>query len=143
MSAQNAIDVVHLRKLRAAVWIELRQIDSPVRQRIEPHRAEKRLARLDQQDRSGKAVVVKTTPEMHARLDRPDVERVDIEPERLQRKRLHDLHEIRTEKQDTATAKADHDPELAVAFDGVEDRALEADRLAGRFIHQASDLRVE
>ena len=66
-----------------AVGIELLQIDILVRQPIEPHRAEERLDRFDQEDGLGEAAVVEAAPEMDARLDGDHLEAATSKPSAL------------------------------------------------------------
>src|SRR5580704_15868895 len=54
----NALVRCRRRKWRIAVWMVVPQIDMLVAERIQPHRSQERLRRLDQQDRPGKAAVV-------------------------------------------------------------------------------------
>src|SRR6185312_12214459 len=97
----------------------------------------------DQEDGFGKAVIMKATPEMDARLDREDVKGIDVELELLERERLHDLHEIGAQGQHIAAAEADRDPELAAPFHRVEDRAGDTYRRACGFIDQPANLHVK
>src|SRR4029079_12294135 len=120
------------RKRRAAIGIEFCEIDILIGQAVEARRAQKRLLRLEQQNRFGKAVVVKAAPKMNARFYRHHIERIDIH-QGLQRERLHDLHQIGGEDQHIVLAEPDADPELAVAFDSLEDRSLNAHRRACGF----------
>src|SRR5439155_11749078 len=108
--------VISNRKRRIAVGIELHEVDIPIRQLVETRRSQKRLCGLDQQNGLGKTVVVETTPEVNARLDRHDRERTDVQPQRLQRERLHDLRQIGGKDQHIVAAEFYADPELTVAF---------------------------
>src|SRR5207247_6908374 len=131
------------RKYRTPVRIKLLQIDVPIRQRVQTRRAEKRLARLDQENRLRKTIVMETAAEMHARFDHHDFEDIKVGHQRLQRRWFHDLHKIGAEDQDIVAAELDADPELAIILDRFEDRALDAQRLACGLIDQAADLHVE
>src|ERR1041385_1215638 len=114
MRGRGLTEQASVPKLHLAIWIERPQIHIAVRQRVEMDRAQERLIRLDQQNRLRKSVVVETLAEMHPRLDREDLERVEIKAERAQAERLHDLHEIGGEDQHIVAAEFDHDPELAI-----------------------------
>src|SRR5262249_35526479 len=130
-------------KLHLPIRIEFLQIDIAVRQRVEMDGAEERLIRLNQQDRLRESVVVKTFAEMHPRLDREDLEGIEIEAECAQPERLHDLHEVGREDQPIVAAEFNDDPELAKTLNRVQDRTLDAYGIAGGLIDTAADLHVE
>src|SRR5216683_7299328 len=88
------------RKRRVSVGVILLQVDVLIGEIVQANRPEKRLCRLDQQDRPGKTVVVEAAPEMNPRLDRHDLEGVDVQPQVVERKRIEDLHQIRAQDQD-------------------------------------------
>src|SRR5471032_2410994 len=125
-------------KFHITVRIELLQVDILVEQTVEPDRTEKRLDRLDQQNRLGEAAVVEATAEMDAALDRDRLELRDVADQVVERQRFLDLHEVAAEDQHVAAAELDRDPELAMALDRLHHRALDAHRLAGRFVGQAA-----
>src|SRR5476649_746422 len=130
-------------KFYVTVRIELLQVDILVGQSIEPDRTEKRLDRLDQQNRLGKAAVVEAAAEMDAALDGDRLELRDVAEQVDERLRLLDLHEEAAEDQHVAAAELDHDPELAMAFDRLHHRTLDAHRLAGRFVGEAAHVVIE
>src|SRR5476651_2437270 len=98
-------------KFHITVRIELLQVDILVGQSVEPDRTEKRLDRLDQQNRLGEAAVVEAAAEVDAALDGDRLEFRDVADQVVQRQRFLDLHEVTTEDQDVASAELDHDPE--------------------------------
>ena len=81
-----AIRAGSARKCWISVWIILTEVDVFIGELVQTNRSEKRLRRLDQQDRPGKAVVVEAAPEMNARFDRDDLEGTDVQPEALERR---------------------------------------------------------
>ena len=66
----------------------------PVGQRFETYRTEERLLRLDQEDRLREAGIVEAAAEVHARLDREDLEGSDIKSQCKQRDVVDDLDEV-------------------------------------------------
>src|SRR5580693_2208705 len=118
-------------KFHVTVRIEFLQVDILVGQSVETDRTEERLDRLDQQNRLGEAAVVEATAEMDAALDGDRLELRDVAKQVDERLRLLDLHEEAAEDQYIAFAELDHDPELAMTFDSLRHRALDAYRLAG------------
>src|SRR5476651_1864410 len=130
-------------KFYVTVRIELLQVDILVGQSVEPDRTEKRLDRLHQQNRLGETAVVEAAAEMDAALDRDRLEFRDVANQVVERQWFLDLHEVAAEDQHVAAAELDHDPELAMALDRLHDRALDAHRLASRFVGETAHVVVE
>src|SRR5476651_1734902 len=130
-------------KFHITVRIELLQVDILIGQSVEPDRTEKRLDWLDQQNRLGEAAVVEAAAEMDAALDGDRLELRDVAEQVDERLRLLDLHEETAEDQHVALAELDHDPELAVAFDGLHDGAFDAHWLTCGLVGQSADVIVE
>src|SRR5262249_57045330 len=126
-----------------AVRIELGDVDVPVGQRLEPYRAEERLLRLDQQDRLREVRIVEAAAEVHARLDREDLELIDRESRtRLQIERVHDLGEIFADQYNVASPEGDAHPVPAGDPRHARDRTLDPYRLARRLVGHAAPGRV-
>src|SRR5471030_2434150 len=94
-------------KFHITVRIELLQVDILVGQSVEPDRTEKRLDRLDQQNRLGEAAVVEAAAEMDAALDGDRLELRKLPAPSLQRRWLHDLGEVAADDDHVALAEAD------------------------------------
>src|SRR5262245_42077391 len=129
---------------RVAVRIELGDVDVPVGQRLEPYRAEERLLRLGQDDGLREARIVEAASEVHARLDREDLELLDRESRRARQvERVHDLGEVLADQHDVAAPEGNAHPVPAGDVRDAGDRALDPHRLSGRLVGPTADLHVE
>src|SRR5215472_14402390 len=123
-----------LRKAGVAVRIELRDVDVPVRQRLEPYRAEEGLLRLGQYDGLRKAGIVEAATEVHTRLDCKCLELTDRESRPREIKRVHDLSQILADQHDVASPEGHAHPARAGDLRHTHDRAFDPHRLAGGLV---------
>src|SRR5262245_36417349 len=129
---------------RVAVRIKLGDVDVPVGQRLEPYRAEKRLLRLDQQDRLREARIVEAAAEVHARLDHKCLELIDRESGGTRQvERVHDLGEVLADQHDVAAPEGNAYPVPAGRVRHTGDGPFDPHGRAGRLVEQSSDLHVE
>src|ERR1700738_1155074 len=81
-------------KHRISVGVVLFQVDVLIWELVQTNRSEKRLRRLDHQDRLRKTVIVEAAPEMNTRFDRYDLEGTAVQPHGLEGKRLEHPNKI-------------------------------------------------
>src|SRR5882757_5091906 len=121
-------------------------------ERLQPYRAHERLIRLHQDEGLAVAAVGKAAVKMDTRFDRKHFECVRIDAQVVERARLYDLYEVRSDDDDVAVAEFHADPQLrtgrlalAVSDAAADciDNALDAHRLAGRHVYPATDFHVE
>src|SRR2546426_8809779 len=110
---------------------------------LEPYRAEERLLRLGQENCLRDDRIVEAAAEVHARLDREDLELIDRESRPRQVERVHDLGEVLAYQHDIASPEGDGHPVPAGDIRHARDRALDPHRLAGGLVYQAANVRVE